>query len=188
MASSISVAMSGRVAWFWRFCQRASGGTQKTLSAVYSSRLSSRPSSCGPVMPSASSSAFELLAPGREGVGDVLQEEQTEDDVLVLGGVDLAAQGVGGFPEDLGANLPMARSVLLRSETRVAEPVVAEESSPETPAFCHVRLRLRSSSPPCGDQNRDFHSITSGRLRSSRRPSSFPLHASPSRASRGLPI
>ena len=45
---------------------------------------------------------LELLAAGLEGVGDVLQEQQAEDDVLVLGGVDLAAQGVGGFPEDLG--------------------------------------------------------------------------------------
>jgi len=48
MASSMSVAMSGRAAWFWRFCQRASGGTQKTRSAVYSSRHSSRLSRCRP--------------------------------------------------------------------------------------------------------------------------------------------
>jgi hypothetical protein len=52
---------------------------------------------------------------------------------------------------------------------------------------CHVRLRLRSSSTPFGDQNRDPHSIVNGRLRSSRRPASSPSHASPSRASRGLP-
>jgi hypothetical protein len=32
-----------------------------------------------------------ISAPGRERVGDVLQQEQTEDDVLVLGGVDLPA-------------------------------------------------------------------------------------------------
>jgi len=34
-----------------------------------------------------------------EGVGDVLQEDQAEDDVLVLGGVHRAAQGVGHLPE-----------------------------------------------------------------------------------------
>jgi hypothetical protein len=99
------------------------------------------------------------------------------------------------------------------SGTRVAEPVVAAESSskhrpyarpraavragmsgwtlcrpPPSPAprglrpprqgplaapsgtGCHVRLRLRSSSPPFGDQIRDSYSIFSGRLRSSRRP------------------
>ena len=34
-----------------------------------------------------------------EGIGDVLQEDQSEDDVLVLGGVHRAAQGVGHRPE-----------------------------------------------------------------------------------------
>jgi len=34
-----------------------------------------------------------------EGVGDVLEEDQVEDDVLVLGGVHAAAQGVGHLPE-----------------------------------------------------------------------------------------
>ncbi len=35
--------------------------------------------------------ALQLLTPGLEGVGDVLQEEQAEHHVLVLGGIDLAA-------------------------------------------------------------------------------------------------
>jgi hypothetical protein len=34
-----------------------------------------------------------------EGVGDVLQEDQTQDDVLVFGGIHGAPQGVGGLPE-----------------------------------------------------------------------------------------
>ncbi len=34
-----------------------------------------------------------------EGVGDVLEEDQAEDDVLVLGGVHGAPQGIGGLPE-----------------------------------------------------------------------------------------
>jgi hypothetical protein len=42
---------------------------------------------------------FELGVLGFEGVGDVLEEDQAEDDVLVLGGVHVVAQRVGGFPE-----------------------------------------------------------------------------------------
>jgi hypothetical protein len=34
-----------------------------------------------------------------KGVGDVLEEDQAEDDVLVLGGVHAAAEGVGHLPE-----------------------------------------------------------------------------------------
>jgi len=42
---------------------------------------------------------LQLVAAGLETIGDVLEKEQAEDDVLVLGGVDLPAQGVGGLPE-----------------------------------------------------------------------------------------
>ena len=45
---------------------------------------------------------LELAAPRLKRVGNVLQEEQAEDDMLVLGSVDLTAQGVGQFPEDFG--------------------------------------------------------------------------------------
>jgi hypothetical protein len=41
---------------------------------------------------------LQLLVLLLEGIGDVLQEEQAENDVLVLGGVHAAAQRVGGFP------------------------------------------------------------------------------------------
>ena len=41
----------------------------------------------------------ELVAVAFEGVGDVLEEQEAEDDVLVLGGVHVAAQLVGGLPE-----------------------------------------------------------------------------------------
>jgi hypothetical protein len=50
-----------------------------------------------------------------------------------------------------------------------------------------VRLRLRSSSPLSGDQGRSRPRRHRGRLRSSRRPSSSPVHASPSSAPRGCP-
>jgi len=35
-----------------------------------------------------------------EGIGDVLQEDQAEDDVLVLGGVHIASELVRRLPED----------------------------------------------------------------------------------------
>ena len=47
---------------------------------------------------------IQFIAPGLERIGDVLQEQQAEDDVLVLSGVDLPAQGVGGLSEDLGSS------------------------------------------------------------------------------------
>ena len=45
---------------------------------------------------------LERVAPGLERVGDVFEEEQAEDDVLVFGGIDRAAQLVGGLPEHVG--------------------------------------------------------------------------------------
>ena len=42
---------------------------------------------------------FELGVGFLEGVGDVLEEDQAEDDVLVLGGVHAAPQGVGHPPQ-----------------------------------------------------------------------------------------
>ena len=42
---------------------------------------------------------LELGVLGLEGVGDVLEEDQAEDDVLVLGRVHVVAQRVGGGPE-----------------------------------------------------------------------------------------
>jgi hypothetical protein len=48
---------------------------------------------------------FELRVVLLEGVGDVLQEDQAEDDVFVLGGVHSSSQGVGGLPQfDLEAS------------------------------------------------------------------------------------
>ena len=41
----------------------------------------------------------ELGVLGLEGVADVLEEDQAQDDVLVLRGVHVVAQGVGGLPE-----------------------------------------------------------------------------------------
>ena len=66
--------------------------------------------------------AFELAFPGHqlgmvlgEGLGDVLEEDQAEDDVLVLGGVHVVTELVGGEPEfgfeaDGGARVLLARS------------------------------------------------------------------------------
>ena len=56
---------------------------------------------------------LELGVLGLEGVADVLEEDQAQDDVLVLGGVHVVAQGVGGLPElrleaEVRARLPSA--------------------------------------------------------------------------------
>ncbi len=45
---------------------------------------------------------FELFTARLERIGDVLEEEQPEDDVLVLSGVNLSTQGVCRFPERFG--------------------------------------------------------------------------------------
>jgi hypothetical protein len=45
---------------------------------------------------------LQLVAAGLEAVGDVLEEEQAEDHVLVLGGIHLPAERIGGFPERVG--------------------------------------------------------------------------------------
>jgi len=45
---------------------------------------------------------LQFVLAGLETVGDVLEKEQAKDDVLVLGGIDLAAKRVGGLPECIG--------------------------------------------------------------------------------------
>lgn len=50
----------------------------------------------------------QLPAACLEYVGDVLQEDQAEDDVLVPGGVDGATEFVGRLPERLGVNTKLA--------------------------------------------------------------------------------
>ena len=62
-----------------------------------------------------------------EGVADVLEEDQAQDDVLVLGGVHVVAQGVGGLPE-LG----------LEAEVRARVP------SASRPRSCQVSSPLLS--------------------------------------------
>lgn len=42
---------------------------------------------------------FEFRVLGLEGVGNVLQENQAEDHVLVLGGIHVVAQRIGGGPQ-----------------------------------------------------------------------------------------
>src|SRR5258707_13938121 len=91
IASSSSLPMVGCLALAWRWDQRASLGTQKMVSAVYSSRSSG--SAYGAVW----SCSYAVL----EGVGDVLEEDQTARDVLVLGGVHVSAHLVSGGPERL---------------------------------------------------------------------------------------
>jgi len=62
---------------------------------------------------------FELRVLCLEGVGDVLEEDQAEHDVLVLGGIHATAQRVGHLPEPrfVADNRPVVgwgRGALLR--------------------------------------------------------------------------
>ena len=42
---------------------------------------------------------FQFLVEFLEGIGDVLEEDEGEDDVLVFCGVDVASEGIGSSPE-----------------------------------------------------------------------------------------
>ena len=58
--------------------------------------------------------ALEFAASCLKGVGNVLQEEQAEDEVFVLGSVALTAQGVGRLPEDFRVGQVGAGCVIIR--------------------------------------------------------------------------
>ncbi len=93
MASSTVRPIVGWGAWALRWLQRASRGTQKML--------------CGLVLVGVLGvGAFgsggrggQVFVLGLERVADVLEEDEPENDVLVLGGVHVVAQGVGRLPE-----------------------------------------------------------------------------------------
>ena len=93
MASSTILPMVGCLALAWRCDQRASGGTQKTFSALYSS------GSSGLAPGVVAFAGDELGVVLLEGVGDVFEEDEAEDDVLVFRRVHVVAQLVGGEPE-----------------------------------------------------------------------------------------
>src|SRR2546422_6131014 len=73
----------------------------------------------------------ELVMLLLEGVGDVLEEEQAEHDVLVLGGVHAAAEGVGHLPQlslvaDRGAVRGLrTRGALWRCPLLACHPILA---------------------------------------------------------------
>ena len=86
IASSISLPMVGCLALACRCDQRASFGTQKTFSARYSSGSSA----------AAASSASSAARFASKALRDVLEEDQAERDVLVVGRLKVLAQLVGG--------------------------------------------------------------------------------------------
>ena len=101
MAASTTSPIVGWGALPLRCAQRASCGTQKNAKGLVLVRVFWI---CALLL-----LGFKLRVLVLEGVGDVLQEDQSEDDVLVLGGVHVVAQGVGGFPK-----------LLLEAEVRAA--------------------------------------------------------------------
>lgn len=83
---------------------RAPSGTQKALWLTYSSRpptIAARSSGSSTWLPPLrfESSAFQLRALELERVRDVLEKQQSEDEVLVLGRFDRAAKLVGSLEE-----------------------------------------------------------------------------------------
>jgi hypothetical protein len=90
IASSTSLPMVGWGALAFRWDHRASFGTQKMLAARYSSGSSGS----APSFVCASSSACFA-----SNASDVLEEDQAEDNVLVLGGIHVVTKRVGGLPE-----------------------------------------------------------------------------------------
>lgn len=100
----------------------------------------------------------QLVAPGLERVADVLQEQQAEHDMLVLGRVDLAAQCVGGLPESVGVvevgaggGLGAHAWALLRGRQRPA-------GAP--PMICHgSRLQGPASPPSSGEPEFDGFAV-----------------------------
>ena len=123
IALSISSPMPALLAWTASESQRAPSGTQKTPSPVYSS-MSSRncPNAIRRHLVGEELGA-DLVAALGEGVGDVLEEDQAEDEVLVLGGVHRAAELVGRVPQDrvqFGRGLRARQRRLVRSSCALA--------------------------------------------------------------------
>lgn len=56
----------------------------------------------------------QFVAPALEAVGDVLEEQQAEDDVFILRGIDLAPEGVGRLSEHVGVAQIAGRYVGVR--------------------------------------------------------------------------
>ena len=100
---------------------------------------------------------LELGVLGLEGVADVLEEDQAQDDVLVLGGVHVVAQGVGRLPElrleaEVRARLPSAsrpRSCQVSSPLLSVRPSLARSAQPLPPRVLreHVRHARRARTP-----------------------------------------
>ncbi len=161
MASSASLPMAGCLAFAWRCAQRDSFGTQKTFSAVFVSVLGVR---AGAVTLTGDQLCAVLLA----GVGNVLEEDQPEDNVLVFSGVHVAAQLVGrepkfrfeaegsggvfgadgfpGFRHEVFLSTAAAerRAERLCRAARVSPRYVSSSSS-KIPAFAKLSILARSS-------------------------------------------
>jgi len=50
-------------------------------------------------LPGSRQLGFDLSLPEGEGVGDIFQEDETEDGVLVNSGVEIRTEPIGGGPE-----------------------------------------------------------------------------------------
>ena len=134
MASSTSLPIVGCLALAWRCDQRASLGTQKTFSARYSSG-SSGLAPCVVAL-----AGHELGVVFLERVGDVFEEDEAEDDVLVFRRVHVVAQLVGREPE-LG----------LEAQRRAVAVVLSLRLGHPPPCSTAVHNEAAQASSPDGD-------------------------------------
>ena len=132
IASSISLPMVGCLALACRCDQRASFGTQNTFSARYSSGSSA----------AAGSSASKRSALRLEGVRDVLEEDQAERDVLVVGRLQVLAQLVGG-KKHLGLEAEICPATLFPSISFLffKPPPAYQETRKLTPLCCLINSK-----------------------------------------------
>ena len=102
-----------------------------------------------------------------ECVGDILEKDQTEDDVLVLGGVHAAAQGVG-HPPQFGPevqDVAVTARFGLRAETKPSLPRLCHRAAPLQDGFfihyCPARVRIPDRAI---GRNRRVHTLDTRRL------------------------
>jgi len=74
---------------------------------------------------------------GLEGVGDILEKDQTQDDVLVFGGVHVVAERGGGGPE-LGFKAEISTGIAAIT----SRPFCFFSPLPYSPPVCSIIRRL----------------------------------------------
>jgi hypothetical protein len=64
-----------------------------------------------------------------EAVGNVLEEQQAQDNVLVLGGIDLSTEGVCGLPQSVGVVQVAGHYVVVRHQNSLVRLKISVEAA-----------------------------------------------------------